>query len=288
MKEIIKLIRLNQCIKNLFIFTPVFFSMNLGHINMLFNDFVAFISFSFVSSSVYVFNDYFDVEEDKKHPQKRFRPLAADTVSKSTAKAHFVVLLIIGLLLLFFISVQALYVLLVYVVMNIAYTHKLKHIPILDLITIAIGFVLRIFVGAYAAGITLSLWIMTMTFFLALFLSLGKRRDDVLIFDATGRKMRRVIDGYNLKFIDISMILMSVVIIIAYMIYCFSDDVMNRMQCDEVYLTSIFVIIGIIRYMQVTFIEKKSGNPTEILLQDRIIQLNVVLWILSFMFILYF
>ncbi len=126
-----------------------------------------------------------------------------------------------------------------------------------------------------------------MTFLLALFLALAKRRDDVLIFDNTGQKMRKVLDGYNIQFIDMAMTLMSGIVIVSYIMYCTSFDVMQRVHNDNLYLTALFVIIGIMRYMQLTFVEKNSGSPTKILLKDLMIQITVLLWLVSFGIILY-
>lgn len=185
------------------------------------------------------------------------------------------------------VSLQATGVLLAYAVMNIAYSLHLKHVAILDVSIIAIGFVLRLFVGSLATGIPLSSWIVVMTFLLALFLALAKRRDDVLIYLDTGKKMRKVIDGYSLQLVDTAMAIMASVVIVAYVIYSKSPNVVARVHSEYLYLTSLFVILGIMRYLQIAFIEKDTGSPTKIVLKDRFIQLTILGWVSVFVWILY-
>jgi 4-hydroxybenzoate polyprenyltransferase len=171
--------------------------------------------------------------------------------------------------------------------MNIAYSFYLKHIAILDVVIIAIGFVLRLFIGSAVTGIPLSMWIVLMTFLLALFMALAKRRDDMLIYLDTGKKMRKVIDGYNLQFLDTAMSIMASVVIVAYVIYTSSAEVIARVNSEYLYLTGLFVILGIMRYLQVAFVLKDSGSPTKIVLKDRFMQLTLIGWVLTFAWILY-
>ena len=191
------------------------------------------------------------------------------------------------MLLIGSVSLGAMAILLFYVVMNIAYSIYLKHVAILDVTIIAIGFVLRLFMGSVVTGITLSHWIVMMTFLLALFMALAKRRDDVLIYQNTGKKMRKVIDGYNLQFLDIAMAIMASVVIVAYIMYTTSLDVMERMNSHYLYLTALFVIIGVMRYLQIAFVFVDSGSPTQIVLRDRFIQFTLLGWVISFVWILY-
>ena len=171
--------------------------------------------------------------------------------------------------------------------MNIAYSLRLKHIAIIDITLIAIGFVLRLFIGALATETPLSKWIVIMTFLLALFLALAKRRDDVMHFLKTGTKMRKVIDGYNIQLIDAAMMVMASVVTVSYLLYTTSPEVIDRIGSDNLYITTFFVILGILRYMQITFVEENSGSPTKVLLKDPFVILNCVAWVLSFIYILY-
>jgi len=285
--SLIRLMRLHQYIKNLFIFLPLFFALKIMDIPLLIHAFIAFIAFSLVASAIYTFNDYHDIEEDRQHPIKRNRPLASGAITKSQALIIIAILVVGGVGLMTTLSFKAVGILSVYVVMNIAYTFYLKHIAILDIVTIAIGFVLRLFIGSAVTDIPLSMWIVVMTFLLALFMALAKRRDDVLIFLDTGKKMRKTVDGYNLQFLDTSMAIMASVVIVAYTIYTTSPEVIARVHSEYLYLTALFVILGVLRYLQVAFVFKDSGSPTKIVLKDRFMQLTLLGWVISFAWILY-
>ena len=287
LSTIIKLMRPQQYIKNLFIFLPLFFALKISDTELLTNAFIAFIAFSLTASAVYVLNDYHDIEEDRQHPTKRDRPLASGAISKVQALGIMAVLFVAGFGLMAMLSLQAVMILLAYVIMNIAYSLYLKHIAILDVTIIAIGFVLRLFIGSVVTNIPLSMWIVVMTFLLALFMALAKRRDDVLIYLDTGKKMRKVIDGYNLQFLDTAMAIMASVVIVSYTIYTTSPEVVERVHSQYLYLTALFVILGIMRYLQITFVLKDSGSPTKIVFEDRFIQLTLLGWIITFAWILY-
>ena len=280
--SIIKLMRPHQYIKNLFIFLPLFFALKITDTDLLFNAVIAFIAFSLTASAIYTLNDYHDIEEDKQHPKKKFRPLASGVISKSQAIIIMSVLFVAGFALMSVLSLKAAGILLAYVVMNIAYSYYLKHVAILDVVIIAIGFALRLFIGSAVTGIPLSMWIVLMTFLLALFMALAKRRDDMLIYLDTGKKMRKVIDGYNLQFLDTAMSIMASVVIVAYVIYTSSTEVIARVNSEYLYLTGIFVILGVMRYLQVALVLKDSGSPTKIVLKDRFMQLTLIGWVLTF------
>jgi len=154
-------------------------------------------------------------------------------------------------------------------------------------IVISVGFVLRILVGGTATGIWLSEWIIMMTFLLALFLAFAKRRDDVILYQNTGVLPRKNTNRYNLDFMNQVMMIVSTITIIAYIMYTLSPDVIERFHNRHIYITAVFVLVGIIRYLQVTIVDLKSGNPTTILLKDRFIQFCIAGWIVSFLIIIY-
>ena len=287
LSSIIKLIRPHQYIKNLFIFLPLFFALKITDTSLLLNAIIAFIAFSLTASAIYTLNDYHDIEEDRQHPKKKDRPLASGAISKSQAITIMSVLFISGFTLMASLSLKAVGLLAGYVVMNIAYSFYLKHVSIIDVSIIAIGFVLRLFIGSAVTNIPLSMWIVIMTFLLALFMALAKRRDDVLIYLDTGKKMRKVIDGYNLQFLDAAMVIMASVVIVAYTIYTTSPEIVARINSEHLYLTALFVILGIMRYLQIAFVLKDSGSPTMIVLKDRFMQLTLIGWALTFAWILY-
>ena len=287
MKHFFTLLRPKQYIKNIFIFLPLFFVGQVTNIELFVKASLAFVAFSLSASAVYIFNDYEDIKDDRKHPKKKYRPLAAGLISKNTALLLMIILFIIGFTLMAVISLKALVILSIYVILNILYSLKLKRIAVLDVTIIAIGFVSRLFVGSFAYEIQLTIWIVIMTFLLALFIALAKRRDDILIFLKSGNKMRKSIDGYNIQLVDGSMMIMSSVVIVAYLLYTTSQEIIEKFQSENLYLTTLFVIFGLMRYLQITLVEKNSGSPTEIILKDVIMQINLVLWISSFVWIIY-
>ena len=287
MKNIFTLIRPHQYVKNLFIFLPLFFAGQITNPALLINAFLAFVAFSISANAIYILNDYQDIEEDRQHPKKKYRPLASGSISKKGAISLMSIFFIVGISLMAVLSLQAIAILGAYITLNIGYSFHLKHIAILDVTIIATGFVLRLFIGSAVTEIPLSMWIIIMTFLLALFMALAKRRDDVLLFLNTGKKMRKVIDGYNLRLIDGAMMIMAFVVIVAYIFYTTSTAVVQRLHSEYLYLTALFVILGILRYLQIAFVENDSGSPTKIVLKDKFMQITILAWVFSFVWIIY-
>ena len=284
MSDIFKLLRVHQYIKNLFIFMPLLFSFSFSNAENNISTLVAFILFSILASSIYIFNDLMDINEDRAHPKKKYRPLASGAVSLKTAKMLIALLSISSLTVSFIFSFELFLVLFAYFILNIAYSLKLKHISILDIFIIATGFVLRLFAGSAVTGVELSMWIILMTFLLAIFLALAKRRDDVLL-SQQGQETRKNIDGYNLEFVNAAMVLMAGVVIVSYIQYTISPEVIGRLGSHYLYLTSFFVILGVLRYMQITFVEQNSGSPTKIVIKDMFMKLTIAFWLISFIVI---
>ncbi|MDF1879531.1 decaprenyl-phosphate phosphoribosyltransferase [Sulfurimonas sp. SAG-AH-194-C20] len=280
MNNFITLLRPHQYVKNLFIFAPLIFAFNFNQESVL-NATFAFVLFSLLASSIYVLNDFMDIEEDKKHPTKRNRPLASGAISPTTANFLFLGLSSATLIVTYFFSTALFGVLVMYFVLNILYSYRLKHIAIVDIFIIATGFVLRLFAGAQVTNTPLSMWIIIITFLLAIFLALAKRRDDVLL-SLEGKETRKNIDGYNLEFVNAAMVLMSGVVIVSYLQYTVSAEVIARIGSEYLYLTTLFVILAILRYMQITFVEQQSGSPTKIVLKDTFIKVTLILWLISF------
>jgi decaprenyl-phosphate phosphoribosyltransferase len=287
MKDYLALFRIPQYIKNLFIYLPFFFALKLTDLHLIVKVTGAFIAFSFIASAVYIFNDLCDQEDDRRHPQKKNRPIASGRISRTKAKSAMTLLFAAGITMSALLSLTMFYLVLFYTVLNLAYTLKLKHIAILDIVVIAIGFVLRIFVGGAVGEVKIYMWIVIMTFLLALFLALGKRRDDVLIYLNTNNLPRKSIDGYSLVFIDASMMIMAAITIVAYIMYTTSPEVMVKFGTDKLYLTALFVLLGILRYLQLSLVTGNSGNPTELLLKDRFIQITIIGWLVTFGVMIY-
>lgn len=287
MREYAKLMRIDQWIKNAFIFLPLFFSgewFNYAHYENLL---IGFFSFSLAASSLYIINDIQDADYDRLHPEKSKRPIASGTIKSPKAMILALTLFACSILLAYLSGIAFLYIIIGYTVLNLIYSFGLKHIPILDISIISVGFVLRIYAGGILTDVALSKWIVLMTFLLAMFLAIAKRRDDVLLFDETGKTMRRSIDGYTIPFINAVIAMMSSVISVTYILYTTSAEVIGRIGNDNVYLTSIFVIIGLLRYLQITIVEEKSGSPVKLLFRDIFIQACIACWVASFYFLIY-
>jgi len=276
----------SQYVKNLFVLAPIFFAGAILQENALINGLIAFVLFSITASAIYVLNDLKDIQEDRAHPTKCNRPIASGRISITQAWLLFIGLASIGLLGSFWLSEVLFYIVTTYILLNIFYSLGLKHVSILDISIISFGFVLRVLAGAAVIETPPSMWIILITFLLALFLALAKRRDDVLL-STQGLKTRKNIDGYNLEFVNAAMVIMSSVVIVAYIFYTISDTVQARLGTDYLYLTVIFVIVGIMRYMQITFVENDSGSPTKVVLKDKFLKITIGLWALAFGLIIY-
>lgn len=294
MYDLIRLLRPLQWFKNTFVFAPLFFSNNLLKWDLLWPTLIVFTAFCLVSSSIYCFNDIYDVQADRQHPRKKNRPIASGAVSIRTGYMVMTICLAMSIVLTFIphstshISHSTIaLILLGYWLMNIAYCMKLKQYAIIDVFLIAMGFVLRVLIGGLAADIFVSEWLVLMTFLLALFLAFAKRKDDYRIFEQTGVMPRKSIIGYNAQFIDLSVTIVATITIVCYIMYTMSDTVIERMGTRYLYLTSIWVIAGLLRHLQNMLVYKRSGSPTKALVKDRFIQLCIIGWIASFAAIIY-
>jgi decaprenyl-phosphate phosphoribosyltransferase len=289
MKYYIKLLRPKDWAKNLFLFIPSFFAKQFFKPHDLLLMIGGFVAFCCLASSIYIINDYRDIEDDKKHPEKCKRPLAAGKVEKPAAIAICVFLIIIGTIIGYSIdtSFKFLFVLGIYFIINLAYSFGLKNISILDILILAAGFILRVKGGAVINNIDTSEWLIIMTFLLALFMAIAKRRDDILLKISTGMDMRKSVKGYNLDFLNTMLALFSAIIIVAYLMYTLDPKTYVRLKTYRLYYTALFVVAGIMRYLQITFVQEKSGSPTNILYKDRFIQLTILCWIASFYVIIY-
>jgi decaprenyl-phosphate phosphoribosyltransferase len=288
LKAYLRLIRIKHYVKNLFIFAPLFFALKFTDIDRVLLCFAASIVFTAVAGVVYIINDYKDIEQDKLHPTKRFRPLASGEVRPIEAFILAAVFLTWGLVLSYVIHPYMLFLVIIYFLINLAYSFKLKHVAIVDIFIVSSGFIIRLVIGAIVAAVPLTHWIVVMVFLLALFISLAKRKDDLQISKATGNTVRKAIDGYNETFINAAMIMNLAAVLVSYIIYTTMPESMLKFHSVNLYITSIFVIFGVFRYLQIIFVEEKSGSPVEILLKDRLIQLAVVGWIITFLVLIYF
>lgn len=282
--SVIRLLRPHQYIKNLFIFLPLFFGLKGFNGYLIGQLVVAFIAFSSVASAIYIFNDRIDIKRDRAHPIKKHRPLASGKVSIKAASVLGIGLVCVGLGIAYIQSVWVPFLL--YICLNIAYSLKLKHIPIIDVFIISIGFVIRLLIGASVSQVELSMWIVIMTFLLALFLAFSKRKGDLVNLNGQSQA-RPVLDAYSQEFLSICMAIMGSVVIVAYIMYTTSATVIAYTQSNYVYATSIFVVFGILRYLKITFFDQTTGSPTKVLIHDIWLQLSILAWLLSFAVLLY-
>lgn len=287
-KTIAQLIRLKQWIKNLFVLFPIFFSKQLFNTQAWIVCIIATFCFCLVASAVYCINDIVDRKKDQLHPKKKFRPLASGRVNLKTAIVYAIMLLFCGLSInLFMVGVTTTYILSSYFLLNIAYSFWLKNIAIIDAFIIAIGFVLRIYIGCIAISVWISPWMVCMTFLLTLFLAFSKRRNDFIIEIESGIKIRESVSEYSLLFLNILIGMLSGVTLVCYIMFTLSDVIMERVGSQYLYFTSIFVFAGMIRYLLLVFNNQEREGPTEILWHDKFLISCIVLWILSYGFLMY-
>ena len=290
-KSYIQLLRPLQWLKNGFVFAPIFFSSNLLKEAFFWPTFIVFVSFCLISSSIYCFNDLQDVKADRQHPKKCKRPIASRAVSTSGGYTMMILCTISAFALLTLIQSQNapfLYgIIIAYWLMNIAYCVRLKQYAIVDVSIIAIGFVMRVLIGGLATDIWVSHWLVMMTFLVTLFLAFTKRNDDFRIFEQTGTKPRVSITGYNKTFINEATAIIAAITMVCYIMYTMSEEVIARMGTRYVYLTSGWVLAGLLRYLQNMIVYGLSGSPTKALVKDHFIQFCIIGWIASFFIIIY-
>jgi len=287
LRDRVYLLRFHHWVKNLFIFAPAFFSFNLFDRVIFTRSALAALAFSLVSSGVYVFNDIADRGADQRHPGKKDRPLAAGRISVREASFLSAGFIIAGLAIGRLLSFSVLCVLVVYLSINGLYSYRLKHLAIVDVFCVAFGFLLRVVTGGVATGIPLSQWILVMTFLLAFFLALAKRRDDFLLALSGNGSGRKSMDGYNLLFLNSSMVICASVLLVAYLMYGFDPNVTGKTGSPYLYSTFLFVLLGILRYLQLVFVRNDSGSPIRHFYRDPVLRLVMLGWAGLFLYLLY-
>ena len=279
-KSLLSLIRVKQYIKNLLIFAPAFFSAHFLDLEMLQRLCYAFLGFSLIASFIYILNDIKDINEDRQHPEKSKRALASGRISVHAAALTGILCLSGGL----FILKDFLLIAFLYLLINLLYVYKIKNYALIDIIFVSSGYILRLVLGSMISNAALSCWIIIMTFLLSMFLASAKRYDDLKYGSSTRKNMH----GYNAPFLENMMSIFASVTVVSYILYCVSPEVTNRFNCSYVYITAFFVLTGILRYLQLTFVFKESGSPSKIIYSDMFLKAAVLLWVLSFAWIIYF
>jgi 4-hydroxybenzoate polyprenyltransferase len=285
--SVIKLIRVKQWVKNLFLFIPLFFAGSIFDLHQIQIVLLGAFAFSLVASGIYVINDFQDRHIDRLHPKKKFRPIASGEISSSVAWVLVVLFAGAGLLLASQLDMTFFLLIGMYFLINLGYSYGLKNVPIVDFFIVATGFLLRVYAGGVLASIEITHWLSLMILLLSLFLIVAKRRDDLIIQSSTGEVVRKSSQAYNLEFINSCLTLVSAVTVVAYIMYTVSPEVTERFNSDYLFITTIFVIAGVMRYLQITFVEKRSGSPTTVLFKDKFILFTIASWVLSFYIIIY-
>lgn len=283
LKSYIKLFRPKQWIKNLFVFAALVFSNNILHADLLERTLLCFVLFCAASSSVYILNDIIDASKDRLHPKKKFRPIASGAISKTEALVLLFILVPAVLIGSFIFSKLLFLLIIVYFTNNILYCFVLKNMVIIDVMSIAVGFILRVISGCIAIDVFISPWLLLCTLLLSLFLGFSKRRNELLVLEEKAEHHRKILDEYSLEFIDkmLSIIISSTVM--AYTLYTFSSR-------SNYYLMSTipFVLYGIFRYQYIIYKKNEGGSPEEVVLSDKPLLIDMILWVLSSAAIIYF
>ncbi|MDE6484119.1 MAG: decaprenyl-phosphate phosphoribosyltransferase [Duncaniella sp.] len=286
---IIRLVRPYQWVKNLFVFMALFFGGRMLDTEYWLPVTMAAICFCFCSSAIYCLNDIIDAPADRLDPVKSRRPVASGAISVAEAAATGCVMAAAGLgLSIIFLTAGATVILLVYLALNVAYCLKIKNWPLIDVIVVALGFVLRVVIGGVVAGIWISQWIVIMVFLLSLFMALAKRRHEVvLVLTREKERGRHSIDGYDIRFLDMALSLLGAVTVIGYIIYTLQPRTIAQFHTEYLYVTALPVIIGILRYMQLTVVGNATGDPSKVALTDIPLRISVIVWVLLFVAIIY-
>lgn len=290
MKAILKLTRPYQWVKNVFVLLPLIFGGSLLDAFEVYQAVIAFMAFSFIASAVYCFNDIIDVEADRRHEEKRHRPIASGRISIAQGYCIMAVCVALsfGACMLLRDNVELTAGAIgSYLVMELLYCLWLKRYAVIDVCILSMGFVLRIITGGFATDITPSHWLVMMTFLLALLMAFGKRRDDVIKYMNTGVAPRHNTKRYNLDFINQAITVSASVTLVCYIMYTVSPDVQQRLHCSYAYLTTFLVVLGLYRYMQLASVDGKSGDPTKLVLSDRLLQAVLAVWLLCFIVMIY-
>lgn len=284
-----KLIRVKSWVKNGFLILPLIFSLNLFKEGLLITEIIGFFSFSFCCSFIYILNDLVDVEADKLHPRKKLRPLPSGKISKTNAQIIGFVLLSIGLVSSFYLSQDFFIVVSAYVLLNICYSLILKEINILEFLVVAINFVLRVLAGCFLIKVEPSGWILVVTFFLALFLIITKRKSEIIQLGDQAASHRKVLKHYTSDFLDKLILISGTITLCAYLLYSIDPEVIKAIESKNLIFTSVFVVIGLFRYIQLnsSSLYEGEGDPTTLLFKDPFTQLNILLWMVSIIAIIY-
>jgi 4-hydroxybenzoate polyprenyltransferase len=284
---IVQSLRPKQWIKNLLLFAGIVFSKNLFDPVLFFRVVQGFVIFCLISSGVYLLNDVVDLEQDKKHPEKSKRPLASGAVTVRSVLSISLLLFIGSIGASFFYNPGFAAAVVTYAVLMIAYTFILKHVVILDVLTIAIGFVIRALAGALLIQVPISSWFLVCTIFLALFVGLVKRRHELILLGGQAKDHRKILDVYSPALLDQMITISTASSVISYTLYTTSANAVEKFGTGNLVFTVPFILYGIFRYLYLIYQKGLGGSPEQIFLSDRPTLINCLLYLLVVVFILY-
>lgn len=289
MQAYIRLLRPSQWLKNAFVFAPLIFSKHLFDGTYVTAVLVAFVAFSLISSTVYIINDIVDKEADKLHPIKKERPIASGKILPATAIGIATIIFSVGLYLSQVLPLMFTGILLLYFIVQLLYSFKLKHIVILDVFVIAAGFMLRVLSGAVAINVVISHWIIICTLFLSLFLAVSKRRSELVLISTNNiETKRKVLNEYDVNFLNLVLVITATGMAISYSLYTMAERTIATFGTEYLIFTTVFVLFGIFRYLYLVINKGLGENPNAIIVRDGPMAINIVLYLLSVLFIIYF
>jgi 4-hydroxybenzoate polyprenyltransferase len=287
MRTILPTLRPQQWVKNFVLFAGLIFSQNLGNKGMILKALAGFALFCLMSSSVYVFNDIMDVESDRNHPTKSSRPIASGRMKIGTAVFLSIFLASVSLTLSVWLNPFFALTAAAYFILNLLYSVYLKNVVIIDVMCIAAGFVIRAVAGAVIIGVEISAWLVVCTTLLALFLAFGKRRHELILLECQATDHRKILSEYSPYFLDQMISVVTASTVVAYAFYTISSDVEQKLGTKQMDLTIPFVLYGVFRYLYLIHQKEGGGSPTRMLLNDKPILANIILWLLAVILIVY-
>jgi 4-hydroxybenzoate polyprenyltransferase len=282
-----KSLRPKQWTKNLCIFAGLIFSQNFTSVPLITKSVWAFAIFCMLSGAVYIINDLSDLDKDRQHPLKSHRPLASGNLSVVQAVSVLILLLPLSLGRAYFLGIPFFVAAVSYLFLQIAYSLYVKNIVILDVLTVACGFVLRVVAGALVINVEISSWLLVCTVFLALFLSLSKRRHELIVVERNHQEHRKTLDEYSTILLDQMISIVTASTVVAYALYTMSKETIAKVGTRDLIYTIPFVLYGIFRYLYLVYQKEEGGRPENILITDVPLIINVLLWIVAIGVILY-
>jgi 4-hydroxybenzoate polyprenyltransferase len=280
--------RPKQWVKNLLVFAALIFSENLLELPKLLRSVGAFIAFCLVSGAVYIINDIVDRENDREHPKKRLRPIASGKLNVFPAALAAAIALIIGVGAGFGLDWRFGLIVVVYFLLQLAYSFSLKKVVVLDVMVVAGGFALRAISGTYVIRVQISSWLFVCAILLALFLALAKRRHELLFLEGGGISHRSVLGKYSETLLDQMIAVATSATVIAYCLYTIAPETVHKFGTHNLILTVPFVLYGIYRYLYLVYRKEEGGSPERVLFTDLPLIVDVLLWLLSVVVVLYF